>query len=121
MEAEIVRRVVAGAAAHLIDPEALCRVKGHTRSYGVAVRRCADETQTEPVVLVFCEVDEEHGPIAEIVDHGFEPAIVEEIGDGEAAAGTRVGKARAGRLADIAELSVAEVVVEEAGFAVEGA
>jgi hypothetical protein len=33
------------------------------------------------VVLILCEVDEEHGPIAEIVDHGFEAAIVEEICD----------------------------------------
>ena len=121
MEAQIVRRVVAGTAAHFIDPEALCRVEGHARSYGIAVGRCAHEMQTKPVVLILCEVDQKHGPIAEVVDHGFEPAVVEEICDGEATAGTWVGKSRTGRLADVAELAVAEVVVEETGFAVEGA
>lgn len=43
VKAEITRRAVAGAAAYFIDPETLCRVQRHARSYGIVVRRCADE------------------------------------------------------------------------------
>src|SRR5260370_41548072 len=55
VDTEIVRRVVAGAAAHLIDPEALCRVEGHARSFCIAVGRRADETQAETAVLILGE------------------------------------------------------------------
>ncbi len=81
-------------------------MEGDARSDGIAVGRGADETQSEPVVLILCEVDEEHGVVAEVVDDGFDAAVVEEIGDGEAAAGARVGKTRAGGLADVPELAV---------------
>ncbi len=63
------------------------------------------------MVFVLREVDEEHGPVAEVIDHGFEAAVVEEICDSEAAAGARIGKPKAGCFADIAELPVAKIVV----------
>ncbi len=69
----------------------------------------------------FARLTRTHGYITEVVDHGFKAAIVKQIGDCKATAGARISKTWAGYLADIAKLAVAEVVVEEAGFAVEGA
>ncbi len=100
---------------------------GDAGADGVAVGYGADEVQSEPMVLVFGEVDEEHGVVAEVVDDGFDASVVEEVGGGKAAAGTRVGQGGAGGFADVLELDwpcatdAAEVVVEEAGFAIEGA
>src|SRR5258708_35083939 len=53
VEAEVARRVVAGAATHLIDPETFCRLESCASSYSIAAGRGADETHAEPVVLCF--------------------------------------------------------------------
>ena len=73
------------------------------------------------MVGVAGQVDEEHGAVGEVVDDGFEASVVEEVGDGEAAAGARFGEGWAGGFADVFELAVAQIAVEEAGFAVGGA
>ena len=57
-----------------------------------------DEVEAEPVVCGFRLVDEEHGAVGEVVDDGFEAAVVEEVGDGEAAAGGGFGEGGAGGL-----------------------
>ncbi len=61
------------------------------------------------------------GVVGEVVDDGFEAAVVEEVGGGEAASGAGIGEGWAGGFADVFEFSVTQVVVEEAGFAEEGA
>ncbi len=91
VEAKIVGGVVAGAASDLVDPEPLRRFQGCARSDGIAVRIGADEVQAKPVVVILGEVDQEHGSIAEVVDDGFETAIIEKIGDGESSTGAGIG------------------------------
>lgn len=121
VQAQVAGGVVTGAAAHLIDPQAPCSLKGYACAYGIAVRGSSDKMETKPVILVLCQIDEEHRAVAEIVDDCFDPSIIEEIGDGEASAGAGFGEAGTGSLADVFELAVAEIVIEESRLAVEGA
>ena len=55
--------------------------------------------QAEPVILVASEIDKEQGVVTEVIDDGFDAAIIEEVGSGETAAGTGFGEARARCLA----------------------
>src|SRR5882757_5970799 len=96
-------------------------MKGYARAYGIAVRGSSDKMETEPVVLALCQIDEEHRAVAEIVDDCFDPSIIEEVGDSEASAGAGFSEAGTGGRADVFELAVAEIFIEESRLAVEGA
>ncbi len=67
------------------------------------------------MVFVLREVDEEHGPVAEVIDHGFEAAVVEEICDSEAALERGSASPRPDWFADIAELPVAKMLYRKRG------
>jgi hypothetical protein len=121
VQAEIAGAVVAGAAAHLVHPASFCAAQDDAGADGVAVGAGSGELDAEPVVAVFCLVDEQQRAVAEVVDDGLETAIVPQIGDGKAAAGERLDEAGAGGLGDVFEFSVALIPVEEAGLLEGGA
>ena len=96
-------------------------MEGDAGADGVAVGAGADQAQAEPVILVAGNVDEQHGVVAEVIDDCFKAAVVEEVGDGEAAAGRGSVSPGPESLQISLNFAVAEVVVEEARFAIEGA
>jgi hypothetical protein len=85
VEAKVAGGVVAGAGADLVYPDAIGTAEGDAGSDGGAVGGGADEVDTEPMVLVAGEIDEEHRRVGEVIDDGRDAAVVEEVGCGEAA------------------------------------
>lgn len=56
MEAEVVAGVIARSAAEFVDPDAMFSVESYAGSDGVAVGAGSGEFESEPVVVVLCDV-----------------------------------------------------------------
>jgi hypothetical protein len=56
VEAEVVAGVIARSAAEFVDPDAMFSVESYASSDGVAVGAGSGEFESEPVVVVLCDV-----------------------------------------------------------------
>src|SRR5450631_4515346 len=77
VQTQVVGRVETGAAADFIDPIPLGPVESHASADRVAVRDCAYQAQSQPVILIAGSVNEQHWAVAQIVDDCFKPAVIE--------------------------------------------
>src|SRR5262249_33965957 len=87
---QIVLRVVAAAAAHLLPLHTLARHQANARADGVTVRTGSDQLQRNPVSLSRSIESKQVRKIVDVVDDDVEVAVVVEVGECRAA--SRLGR-----------------------------
>ena len=120
MEAQVVLRIVAAAAADFLTLLAVGRDEAHQRTDCAPVGLGADKLQRHPVPLAGLIEAEQIRCVVQIVDDDVDVAVVVEVGKRGPPAGLRRRHRRAELLADVREPSVAQVAVDDLALFVAG-
>src|SRR5262245_36787377 len=120
MDAHVVLRVVAAAAANLVDPRPAVGFNLDPRANAVTVRFRADEFDRNPVVIRRRIRPQQNRKIVDRVDHDVDVAIVVEIAERASATGSRFDKRPADLLGDVFERALTLVLIEDFALRVAG-
>src|SRR5664279_2801293 len=90
------------------------------RADSVAIRLGSFDSNSEPVICVRCEIHKQQRLVVHVVYDGGESSFIPEIGDSQATARLWISTAGATLLAEVFELPIALVPIEQPRLAIRG-